>query len=74
MLAGPPLVPGMGRDCACRVFTAKLGVVVHNLAHQLLDHLLAHDPILLARQFCDFEALLHGTTVSRCHHLPRLNA
>jgi hypothetical protein len=21
-----------------------------------------------------FEALLHGTTVSRCHHVPRLNA
>jgi hypothetical protein len=26
---------------------------VHNLAHQLLNHLLADDAILLARQFCD---------------------
>jgi hypothetical protein len=67
-------MPRMRSDCACRVFTPKLGVVLHNLVHQLLDHLLADDPILLARQFCDFEALLHGTTVSRCHHVPRLNA
>jgi hypothetical protein len=27
--------------------------VVHYLPHQLLDHLLADDTILLARQFCD---------------------
>ena len=40
-------------DCGGRLFTAKLGVVMHYLAHQLLDHLLADDPILLARQFCD---------------------
>ena len=26
---------------------------MHNLPHQLLDHLLADDPILLACQFCD---------------------
>jgi hypothetical protein len=26
---------------------------VHYLPHQLLDHLLADDAILLARQFCD---------------------
>ena len=32
---------------------AKLGIVIHNLAHQLLDHLLADEAILLARQFCD---------------------
>jgi len=53
MSAGPPLVPGMRRDCTYRVFPAKLGVVVHYLSHQLLDHMLANDPILLARQFCD---------------------
>ena len=29
-------------------FTAKLAVVVHYLPHQLLDHLLADDSILLA--------------------------
>ena len=28
-------------------------MVVHYLPHQLLNHLLADDPILLARQFCD---------------------
>ena len=32
---------------------AKLRVVVQYLPHQLLDHLLADDAILLARQFCD---------------------
>ena len=40
-------------DCRGRPFTAKLGVVVHYLPHQLLDHLLSDDFILLARQFCD---------------------
>ena len=40
-------------DCGGRLFTAKLAVVVHYLPHQLLDHLLADDAILLARQFCD---------------------
>ena len=40
-------------DCGGRLFAAKLGVVIHNLAHQLLDHLLADEAILLARQFCD---------------------
>ena len=40
-------------DCGGRVFTAKLAAVVHNLAHQLLNHLLADDAVLLARQFCD---------------------
>ena len=30
---------------------AKLGVVIHNLAHQLLDHLLSDEAI--HRQFCD---------------------
>ena len=43
----------MRADCGGRLFTAKLGVVVHNLAHQLLNHLLTDDTILLARQFCD---------------------
>ena len=55
-------------DCGGRLFPAKLTVVVHYLLHQLFDHLLADDAILLACQFCDFEALLHGTTVSPCHH------
>jgi hypothetical protein len=36
-----------------RLFTAKLGIIVHYLPHQLFDELLADDPILLARQFCD---------------------
>ena len=51
--AGPPLVPGVRRDCTYRVLPAKLGVAVHYLSHQLFDHMLANDPILLARQFCD---------------------
>ena len=33
-------------DCGGRLFTAKLGVVVHNLAHQLLNHLLADDALV----------------------------
>ena len=32
---------------------AKLGVVVHYPPHQMLNHLLADDAILLACQFCD---------------------
>ena len=40
-------------DRGGRLFLAKLAVVVHNLTHQLLNHLLAEDAILLARQFCD---------------------
>jgi hypothetical protein len=40
-------------DCGGRLFTAKLSVIVHYLPHQLLDHLLADDAILLTRQFCD---------------------
>jgi hypothetical protein len=43
----------MRPDCTCRVFSTKLGVVVHYLPHQLLDHVLADEAILLARQFCD---------------------
>ena len=49
----PPSVPRVRADRGGRLFTAKLGVVVHNLAHQLFDHLLADEPILLARQFCN---------------------
>ncbi len=41
------------RTAVGRRFTTKLGVVVHNLAHQLLNHLRADDAVLLARQFCD---------------------
>ena len=51
--SGPPSVLHMRADCGGRLFTAKLAVVVHYLPHQLLDHLLADDAILLARQFCD---------------------
>ena len=40
-------------DCGSHFFTAKLGIVIHNLAHQLLDHLLTDDAILLTRHFCD---------------------
>jgi hypothetical protein len=39
--------------CGDRLFTKKFAVVVHYLLHQPLDHLLADDAILLARQFCD---------------------
>ena len=49
----PPSVLHPRADCGGRLFAAKLGVVVHYLSHQLLDHLLADEPILLARQFCD---------------------
>jgi hypothetical protein len=73
-LTRAPSVLRVRADCGGRLFAPKLAVVVHYLSHQLLDHLLTDDPILLARQFCDFEALLHGTTVSRCHHVPRLSA
>jgi hypothetical protein len=40
-------------DCEGRPLPAKFGVVLHNLAHRLLDHLLADEAILLARQFCN---------------------
>jgi hypothetical protein len=49
----PPSVLRVGADCGGRLFTAKLSVIVHYLPHQLLDHLLADDAILLARRFCD---------------------
>ena len=48
-----PLVLRVRANCGGRLFTAKLGVVLHNLAHQLLNHLLADEPMLLACQFCD---------------------
>ncbi len=41
-----PSVLRVRADCGGRLFTAKLGVVVHNLAHQLLNHLLADDAVL----------------------------
>ena len=49
----PPSVLRVRAGCGGHLFTAKLAVVVHYLSHQLLDHLLTDDPILLARQFCD---------------------
>ena len=48
-----PSVLRVRADCGSRFFTAKLGVVVHYPPHQVLDHLLPDDAILLARQFCD---------------------
>ena len=48
----PPSVLRVRADCGGRLFTAKLGVVVHYLPHQMLNHLLPDDAILLARQFC----------------------
>ena len=32
---------------------AKLGIITHDCMHQVFDHLLADDAILLACQFCD---------------------
>ena len=49
----PPSVLRVRADCRGHLFRTKLDIVVHNLAHQLLDHLLSDDAILLARQFCD---------------------
>ena len=43
----------VGANCGGRLFTTKLPVVVQNLAHQLLNHLLPDDAILLACQFRD---------------------
>ena len=48
-----PSVLHVRTACGGRLFSAKLGVVVHYLPHQLLDHVLADEAILLARQFCD---------------------
>ena len=48
-----PSVLRVRADCGGRLFTAKLRVVVHYLPHQMLNHLLPDDAILLARQFCD---------------------
>jgi hypothetical protein len=42
------LVPRMRPDCTCRVFSTKLGVVVHNFVHQLFDQLLSDRTLLLA--------------------------
>ena len=40
-------------DCVGRLFTTKFRIVLHDLTHQMLDHLLADEPILLACQFGD---------------------
>ena len=48
-----PSVLRVRAECGSRLFTAKLRVVVHYLLHQMLNHLLPDDAILLARQFCD---------------------
>ena len=49
----PPSMLRVRADCGGRLFTAKFGVVVHYLPHQLFDQLLADDAILLACQLCD---------------------
>ena len=61
----------MRRDYALAgVFTAKLPVVVHYLPHQVFDDLLADDPTLLAREFCNFlSTRYHRVTVSPCRDL-----
>ena len=48
-----PVLKSTRADCGGHLFTAKLGVVVHYLPHQMLNHLLPDDAALLARQFCD---------------------
>jgi hypothetical protein len=48
------LVPCLRLDCARGyVFTTKFRIVLHDLMHQMFNHLLANEPILLARQFCN---------------------
>ena len=49
--SGAPLDPNLSvlrarADCGGRLFTAKLSVVVHDLAHQLLNQLLANGAVL----------------------------
>ena len=43
----------MRNGCASRIFSTKLGIIVHDCTHQLVDECLPDDAILLARQFCD---------------------
>src|SRR5262249_52923436 len=40
-------------DYGGRLLPAKLSVVLRDLTHQMFDHLLPDEPILLACQFCD---------------------
>ena len=49
----PPSVLRIRADCGGRPFTAKLGIIAHDCMHQVFDHLLADNAILLASQFCD---------------------
>ena len=46
-------VPRMRPNCACRVFSTKLRIVVYNFAHQLFDQLQADRTILTASEFRD---------------------
>ena len=52
-MAQSPSVLRVRADRGGHLFRTKLDIVVHNLAHQLLNHLLSDDAILLARQFCN---------------------
>ena len=49
----PPSVLRVRADRGGHLFTAKLAGVVHDFTHQMFDHLLTDDAILLACQFCD---------------------
>src|SRR4029450_3950758 len=42
------LVPCSGPDCTCSVVLTKLCVIIHNLAHQPFDQLLADRTVLAA--------------------------
>jgi hypothetical protein len=43
-----PSVPSVGANCPYGIFSAKLAIMLHDLAHQLFDHLLADSTILAA--------------------------
>ena len=46
-------MPRVRPNCACRVFSTKLRIVVHDFMRQLLEQLLADRTILTASQFRD---------------------
>jgi hypothetical protein len=49
----PPSVHRVRTGCGRGLLPAKLGIVVHYLPHQVLNHFLADEPVLLTCQFCD---------------------
>jgi hypothetical protein len=52
MSGRPSINAAHGKRLHLSRLLAELRVVVHYLPHQLLNHLLPDEPILLARQFC----------------------